>query len=239
MPTSSDAARVAVLVTHEAAGVDDTGIIGDYLSARGCRVIRHQVFATIEATDPDVDLPSLDGVDLVIVFGSTEHAWEEKIRHWVDVETAWVRSALDRGIRVVGICFGSQVLAIALGASVIPTGAVEAGMLTFDVEDGCPVAAGPWFSWHSDIVSIPDGATRWASSAVGPQVFTHGNALGMQFHPEVTRELALEWIDAWPTSLPDDLSPEQFREQVAARVDESQAGCRAMLDWALDAARVS
>ena len=46
-------------------------------------------------------------------------------------------------------------------------------------------------------------------------------------------------MSATGVSLPDDLSPEQFREQVAARVDESQAGCRAMLDWALDAARVS
>ncbi len=141
MPKSSEwtPRLTAVLVTHEASGVDDTGIVGPYLESLGHRVVRHQVFATIETKDPDIGFPSVEGVDLVVVFGSTAHAWEEEHAPWVEQEVEWVRQVIDRGISFVGICFGGQLLATALGGSVRPVRDHEVGMLTFPTEHEDPV----------------------------------------------------------------------------------------------------
>lgn len=235
MRTSSEPGRplTAVLLTHEATDADDTGIVGPYLASLGHRVLRHDVFPSGANDNPNVDLPILDGVDLVIAFGSTSHAWQDKHAHWVDKEVDWVREALNRHIPTVGICFGGQLLARALGGDVHPSGDSEVGMLQFDTTPDCPVAGGPWFSWHSDFVVLPDEVTVWSTSAMGPQIFTHGTGLGTQFHPEVSPELADAWIRAWPEDLPPSLPPEQFRQDVRQHTETSQAACRALIDWCI------
>ncbi len=47
--------------------------------------------------------------------------------HWLQPEIAWVREAVDRDIPVLGICFGGQLLARALGGSVAPGPKAEIG----------------------------------------------------------------------------------------------------------------
>lgn len=237
MPTSSDPAvparrRRAVLVTHDLTSVDDTGIIGSYLEGLGLEVIRHSVLPSGDF-DPDVDLPATAGADLVVVFGSTEHAWEGHHLEWVQQEARWVRDIVDRGVPFLGICFGCQILALALGGEVRPAGADEIGMLRFPTSPDCPIPGGPWFSWHSDFVSLPDDVTVWSANDVGPQIFTSGSALGVQFHPEVSFELADAWITRVP-ALPEPWTADGFRRDVRENIASSQAGCRHLVDWVLD-----
>jgi GMP synthase-like glutamine amidotransferase len=49
--------------------------------------------------------------------------------------------------------------------------------------------------WHGDTYELPAGATRLARSALyEQQAFVMGAAYGLQFHLEVTSELAAEWM---------------------------------------------
>jgi GMP synthase (glutamine-hydrolysing) len=50
--------------------------------------------------------------------------------------------------------------------------------------------------WHGDSFDLPRGATLLASSPAYPnQAFRYGRAYALQFHLEVTPELAAEWGD--------------------------------------------
>jgi GMP synthase-like glutamine amidotransferase len=50
------------------------------------------------------------------------------------------------------------------------------------------------FQWHNDSFTIPSVALHLASSIACPgQAFRAGNAWGLQFHPEVDRDLVAAW----------------------------------------------
>ncbi len=62
----------------------------------------------------------------------------------------------------------------------------------------------PSLQWHGDTFDLPDGATLLASSpAYRNQAFVYERAYGLQFHLEVTPELAAEWgeVPAYADSL--------------------------------------
>ena len=100
----------------------------------------------------------------------------------------------DAGIPVLGICYGFQAMAQALGGTVAQTGAREYGGTALDVTcagalvDGLPAHLSVWMS-HGDSVAVaPPGFTVTASSA-GTPVAAFEDAsrrlAGVQYHPEV------------------------------------------------------
>ncbi len=98
------------------------------------------------------------------------------------------------GIPVLGICYGHQVLAKALGGTVASTGKSEFGPADLTVsDDGClfrelPGTQTVWMS-HNDAVSVaPEGFTVTASTpdaAVAAMEDRKRGLYGVQFHPEV------------------------------------------------------
>lgn len=105
------------------------------------------------------------------------------------------RAILDLGIPVLGICYGHQVLAKALGGTVANTGGSEFGPADLTVIGGGselfvgqPAAQQVWMS-HNDAVSVaPDGFTVTASTPDAPVAAMEAPSLGffgVQFHPEV------------------------------------------------------
>ncbi|KAJ7472275.1 class I glutamine amidotransferase-like protein [Mycena galericulata] len=63
----------------------------------------------------------LAGYDGVIITGSKASAYEDV--EWVDRLVGWVASvAVDPGVKIVGICFGHQIVARALGGRCVPNG---------------------------------------------------------------------------------------------------------------------
>ena len=111
----------------------------------------------------------------------------------------------------LGLCFGSQILAKAFGASVErnPNGK-EIG--TFPVKltaDGQadPLFAGfptefPAFHWHGEMFKIPFGAKNLASSEIcSNQAFRVGNAMGIQFHFEASSDKIPEWCREYAQEL--------------------------------------
>lgn len=112
---------------------------------------------------------------------------------WVAHVVEWVRAADAADVPVLGICFGAQVLATALGGAVRKLDKPEVGWVTVVSNDADRVPSGPWLAWHEDGFTLPPLAYELAANEFGPQAFCHTRHLGVQFHPEVTPEIVAGW----------------------------------------------
>ncbi len=137
-------------------------------------------------------LPAPDGFDFAITLGS-DHSAGHRAPPWVDRELDWLRLADRVAVPVLGICFGAQALAVALGGSIERARQPEIGWVSVRSQLPNLVEDGPWFAWHEDVFVLPSAATEIARNAFGPQAFVAGPHLGVQFHPEVTPEVAEMW----------------------------------------------
>jgi GMP synthase-like glutamine amidotransferase len=114
---------------------------------------------------------------------------------WVLEELTLLRTAHEAGIPILGICFGGQALAAALGGSVSRAAEAEVGWYTIETDEPDLVGPGPWFQWHHDTFTPPPGARTFARTPAAPQAFVIGRSLGLQFHPELTSDTLQGWID--------------------------------------------
>src|SRR3990172_9270172 len=76
------------------------------------------------AGDP---LPSLAGIDWLVVMGGPMGVHDHGRHPWLTDEKRLLEAALARGLRVLGICLGAQLVAEALGAAVRPHRVKEIG----------------------------------------------------------------------------------------------------------------
>ncbi|CCQ32561.1 type 1 glutamine amidotransferase [Halorhabdus tiamatea] len=137
------------------------------------------------------------GHDGVVISGSQVAVYED--RRWIEAVEAWIDQAVEADVPVLGVCWGHQLLASALGGRVEATGAYELGYSTVERVRVSALFEGVGesfvaFESHSDAVSeLPAGATRLAENGRGVQAFAVGDAYGVQFHPEYDVETA-RWV---------------------------------------------
>jgi GMP synthase-like glutamine amidotransferase len=137
---------------------------------------------------------------------------------------------------VLGLCFGGQVLSLALGGEVRRAGAPESGWTTLETRDPAVVPPGPWFEWHLDVFSVPPGAVELARSPAGPQAFGLGPHLGLQFHPEVTPETIDRWMSEAPWRLEAaGLDAETVRAETRERSRAAREAAYGLFDRFLEA----
>ncbi|MBI4940980.1 MAG: type 1 glutamine amidotransferase [Actinobacteria bacterium] len=222
----------ALVICHEEAAAP--AVIGRLLVERGVDVTQHVVLRA-DGSPPDTGFPALDGFDLVLSFGSFANAYDASVRAWVDPEVALIRSALERELPFVGVCFGGQLLAEALGGRVERAPVTEIGAVRIEVADTVAdaVPAGPWFTWHEDRVVLPDDVEVLGRTDVAVQLFRRGRAVGLQFHPEAEHDLIAGWAAMGPDHLPDGLSREALLD--GWKVDEARAheNCDRLVGWLL------
>lgn len=133
--------------------------------------------------------------DVAIILGSDESAYDDSVA-WVADQLDYARRAIRTGVPILGICFGAQMLARALGGEVRRAPEPEVAWKSMTRAEGAGwLPAGPWLTWHMDTFEWPPGATPLAWTEVAPQAFAHGNHLGLQFHPEVTADLIEQWLE--------------------------------------------
>ncbi len=154
-----------------------------------------------EFDDPafDVTLPDPLSYDAIVPLGSRWSVYDgERGLDWITTEVEMARRAHSTGVPMLGVCFGGQLLAHALGGSVARSPVPEIGW--YDVASAAPdlVPGGPWFQWHFDRFTVPDGAEQIAGNANAPQAFVLGRTMGLQFHPELDEDLLDRWL-AGPT----------------------------------------
>jgi GMP synthase-like glutamine amidotransferase len=187
---------VRVLVVQQD-HVSPPGPVGDAFAARGYDVEEFLVVPAERFADPgvvDVAFPDPTHYDAVVPMGAPWSVTSEHISGWVAAELALLQSAHAAGVPVLGICFGGQVLAAALGGSVGRAERAEIGWTTVETDEPALVPRGPWFSWHEDRWTAPPGAREIARTPVAPQAFVLGRSLAVQFHPELTAPQLEGWL---------------------------------------------
>jgi GMP synthase-like glutamine amidotransferase len=134
--------------------------------------------------------PDPCGADAVVALGSgrSVHASSDA---WIAAELRFLRGAHEAGVPILGICFGGQALAAALGGTVSAAPQVEIGWIDVEGDEGY---SGRWFTWHEDVFTLPPGARELARASSGPQAFAVGASVGLQFHPEVTPAIVDGWL---------------------------------------------
>ena len=132
----------------------------------------------------------------VVITGSRASVyWDEA---WIEPLLDYVAAAHDRGLPVLGVCYGHQVLAAALGGRVESMGEYEIGYREVTrVADDDLLAGVPErftaFTTHSDAVTeLPSEAELLAENDYGVHAFRVGDSWGVQFHPEYDRETATD-----------------------------------------------
>ena len=171
------------------------GALGRELGSRGIELDCRVIVPDVARPEHHVGLPTLDDYDLVVAMGAPWSVDDTVAAAWVAEELALLRAAHARGVPVLGVCFGAQALAVALGGRVERAPVAEVGWYEVDTDDPSVIGPGPWFQWHGDRFSVPPGARELARSAVGPQAFVLGRSLGVQFHPEVDEDHLAGWIE--------------------------------------------
>jgi GMP synthase (glutamine-hydrolysing) len=164
-------------------------------------------------------LPAHEEVAGAVVMGGPMNVDEVERFPALAVERDWLAGAVERGMPVLGICLGAQLLARALGAEVRAGEGPEIGFAPVEVSDpDDPLLGGlapstEVLHWHGDVFDPPAGTQHLASSErTACQAFRAGSAWGVLFHPEA--DLAL--VEAWLTV------PEMIDEAVAALGNEGE-----------------
>jgi GMP synthase (glutamine-hydrolysing) len=154
--------------------------------------------------DARLTLPEIPAsTELVVITGSSAHVHERE--PWVVRTEAWLGDLVERGVPILGICFGHQLLAQALGGEcgVNPRGR-EFGTIDVETLETDPILEGVAKRFranatHLDTVSVlPKGARALArSSRDDHQVirFT-STCYGVQFHPEIDLDVMHRYFDA-------------------------------------------
>jgi GMP synthase (glutamine-hydrolysing) len=179
------------LMTFQHVPFEDLGSIRQWAVNRGHTIATTRFFA-------GDGIPDLHELDWLIVMGGPMGTRDEDRYDWLRPEKAFIRSAIDHGKTVVGICLGAQLVAEALGAKVYPNSHREIGWFELKKEASLPslpvVDRFPdrleAFHWHGDTFDIPEGAVLLAGTeACKHQGFLWGRqVVGLQFHLETTPE---------------------------------------------------
>ncbi len=169
----------------------------------GMRV--HSSEASIVDVRRGSKLPGHDDVSGIVVTGS--HAMVTEHRDWSERTAKWLAGAVDKRIPILGICYGHQLLAYALGGEVGDNprgpefGTVEVKLNENARADGLfsgfPSSMRLHMSHIQSVLRLPDNAKLLASSAEDAnQAFVVGDsAWGVQFHPEYNAEMTIKYIE--------------------------------------------
>lgn len=204
-------------------------LLGDVFTESGFAVTTFDVIPPQRPDNPnvEVDFPDPAGFDVVVPLGSRWGVTDEGLG-WVADEITMVREALAGGVGVLGVCFGGQLLAAALGGTVQRAPRPEIGW--YDVRSDAPdlIPGGPWFQWHFDRFTPPPGATVVARTDLATQAFVRGRAMGLQFHPEVDPALVEQWIGGGELDALG-IDPEAVRRRTALLADDAARRLRLLV----------
>jgi len=150
-------------------------------------------------------LPQLHDFDWLIVMGGPMGVSDELHYPWMSKEKALIKSSIESGKIVLGICLGAQFIADALGSKVYKNSYREIGWFPINVAkqldntifQGVFPQGIEVFHWHGETFDIPASGVLVASSeACQNQGFIVENRIvGLQFHLETTLDSAKALIE--------------------------------------------
>ena len=148
----------ALFIQHD--HISPVGPVGNRLVEHGFEIETQMVVSEENFETPNVpfEFPNIDNYDLIVPLGAPWGAWDDAcIGKWLQPELEWIKNAVLSNKPVLGICFGGQLIARALGGSVARSPKPEIGWTYIHSDDHSLVSNGPWFQFHYDRWSLPEG----------------------------------------------------------------------------------
>lgn len=164
------------------------------------------------------DLESASG----LIFLGAPHSVNAP-EHWINDEISLIQRAASVGLPVMGVCFGGQLIARALGGEVLVSKYMQIGWHPVTTtEQGRALMSGInlpsdfyVFEWHAETFALPEGAIPLFCDQIGlNQGFLHGSCFAMQFHLEMTEELIAASLEHFAHCLPAASASIQSSEQI-------------------------
>lgn len=177
------------------------------------------------------ELPDPQQLSGILITGS--HAMVTDREDWSELTAAWIPWVVKSGTPLLGICYGHQLLAHAMGGQVGPNplgkefGTVEIQLSEHATRDilfeGFPPIMRVHASHSQSVLALPPGAKLLASNAKDTyHAFSIGDAAwGVQFHPEFDADI----MDAYVREYSDDLQSEGIEpEGLIEKIENTQYG---------------
>lgn len=158
------------------------------------------------------ELPAPQELAGVVMTGS--HSMVTDREPWSEHTAAWLRGAVQAGLPVLGICYGHQLLAHALGGTVdYHPGGIELGTIPVELRPAAqddplfadlPPAFGGQSAHRQSVRQLPEGAVVLAGNTFEPHqaVRFAPNAWGVQFHPEFSAAATQAYVRAVAPDVP-------------------------------------
>jgi GMP synthase (glutamine-hydrolysing) len=149
-------------------------------------------------------LPDLTGLSGIVITGSAAMVSDRE--DWSERTAGWLKGAVGSGLPILGVCYGHQLLAHALGGRVgvnpngRQIGTVAAKKLTSSVGDSLlgflPDDFTVQTSHSESVLELPPNAVRLASSPLDENfsIRFDEQVWGVQFHPEFSATVMQEYI---------------------------------------------
>jgi glutamine amidotransferase PdxT len=175
--------KIAIL-SHEEVGAE-LAVLGEWADARGHEVSRYY-------REQEWDAKELHAADLVIILGSLNSVSTGYEHPSSPKEIELVKTRIESDQPYFGICYGSQIMARALGGEVNRRDEKNTGFKKMTSSTPA-VHEGSWMFWHEDFIdpesirSVP-GVEILATSFDAAIAFKKGKAWAVQFHPETHSE---------------------------------------------------
>jgi GMP synthase (glutamine-hydrolysing) len=185
-------------------------------------------------------LPAAENLAGIVITGSA--AMVSAKEDWSERTAKWLAEAVTKGIPILGVCYGHQLLAHALGGRAGPNpagrqiGTVVTQLIDSYTDD--PLLRHlpqtfPSQTSHSEVVlELPPGARRLASSPLDNNFVIRfaKNVWGVQFHPEFSAPVMSEYIRYRSVAIREEgLNPEQLLEKITD-TEEAKSVLRVFAD---------
>jgi GMP synthase (glutamine-hydrolysing) len=163
--------------------------------------------------------PDITDIDMLAIMGGPMNIYQYRDYPWLKDEKLFIEQAINKKVKIIGVCLGAQLIADVLGAKIIQNSYVEIGwydvILTEAGENSNLLKDFPKtftaFHWHGDTFEIPPDAKHLAGNdtCINQAFQYNDNVIGLQFH----LEYALESIEKMLENCDDELIEAPYVQQ--------------------------
>lgn len=183
----------------------------------------------VASVTDDAALPAPATLDAILITGSAAGVYDEFA--WIAPLEEFVRAAYDARVPMVGVCFGHQLIAQALGGIVRKSEkGWGIGRHVYRIAPGNGLIAGETIaaacSHQDQVITPPASARTIMSSEFTPHaglLYANDTTLSVQPHPEFTADYASALCDLRRGRAPDDMV-DAAKASLAAPLDHARLG---------------
>ena len=185
-------------------------------------------------------LPAAETLAAIVITGSASMVSARE--DWSEGTADWLGKAVQKGIPALGVCYGHQLLAHALGGRVgLNPGGRQIGTVTAQRIDsaindpligGLPQTFAAQTSHSEVVLELPPGAESLATSPLDDNFTIRfaENVWGVQFHPEFSVPVVSKYIQYRAEALREEgLNPERLLEKTTS-TEEAKSVLRKFVD---------